>query len=244
MPIEVAQRWCEAGLGVALAQQAVEHLIGARPVPGLSRRASPMRVPWLFGPRLALSLALLAGVAPLTVLTGLLALGVVALHRFDGPYNGGSDRLGLLMLVCLWLARAWPDGLVPSVALGYLGLQVVASYAWAGAVKVVNPDWRSGRALADVFQFSAYPAGDSLRGLHAFPRLMLVGSWGVILLELGFPLGLANARALCLALVCSALFHLSAALILGLNRFLWSWLAAYPALLWFQSVVSARFGAG
>jgi hypothetical protein len=241
MSLEEAQRWCETGLGGALALQALEHLVGARLVPGLSRTSSPMRLTWLFGPRLVLSAALLAGIAPFAVLTSLLVLGIAVLHRFDGPYNGGSDRLGLLMLACLWIARASPDGLAPQAAMGYLAVQVVASYALAGAAKVVHPDWRSGRALADVFQFSAYPVSESLRRLRAYPRVLPAASWGVMLLELGFPLALADVRALWAALACAALFHLSAALLFGLNRFFWTWLAAYPALVWFQGLVATRF---
>lgn len=244
MPLEEAQRLCEAGIAFALALQTVEHLGGARLAPGLSRTSSPMRLTWLFGPRLVLSAALLAGVAPFAVLTGLLVLGIALLHRFDGPYNGGSDRLGLLMLIGLWVARAWPDGQAPRFAMGYLAVQVVASYAFAGAAKVANPDWRRGRALADVFQFSAYPVSESLRRLQAHPRMLLAASWGVMLLELGFPLALADVRALWAALACAALFHLSAALLFGLNRFFWTWLAAYPALVWFQAVLVARLGAG
>ncbi len=240
MSLEEAQRWCEAGLGVALALQSAEHLIGARLVPGLSRASSPMRVPWLFGPRLLLATALLAGFAPFFVLTGLLVLGVASLHRFDGPYNGGSDRLGVLMLVCLWVARARPDGLAPLMAMGYLAVQVVASYACAGASKLANPDWRRGRALADVFLFSAYPVSERLRAIRTFPRALLAASWGVMLFEIGFPLAFADARLLWLALGCAMAFHLSAALVFGLNRFVWTWLAAYPALLWFQDVVAAR----
>ncbi len=56
----------------------------------------------------------------------------------------------------------------PQIPMGDLAAQVLASYAFAGAAKLTNPDWRSGRALADVFQVSIYPASDRLRVVHAF----------------------------------------------------------------------------
>jgi len=85
-----------------------------------------------------------------------------------------------------------------------------------------------------VFQFSAYPVAEDLRALAGRPRLLLAASWAVMLFELLFPLALLHPAALVAALAGAALFHLANALLFGLNRFFWVWLAAYPALLWFQ----------
>jgi hypothetical protein len=51
----------------------------------------------------------------------------------------------------------------------------------------------------------------------------------VIAFECAFPLALIDARLLSLLGIA---FHVVNARVLGLNRFLWAWLAAYPAL-WF-----------
>jgi hypothetical protein len=37
------------------------------------------------------------------------------------------------------------------------------------------------------------------------------------------------------ALGIAVLFHLANACLFGLNRFVWVWIAAYPAILWLQS---------
>lgn len=101
-------------------------------------------------------------------------------------------------------------------------------------MKVVNPDWRSGRALRDVFLFSAYPVSENLRSLADHPRLLFVAGWTVIILELAFPFALISAPTLFAALTLTASFHLANAVLFGLNRFFWLWLAAYPSLIWFQ----------
>ena len=239
LELALVQRASEAALALVLLQQCAEHLL---PVPGArtSRLGTPSAA-LLAALRVPLALLLLAGLQPLLALAGLAALALASLLRFEGPYNGGSDRLGMLMLACLLVARLFPEGpfpegegMVPRMALGYLALQLVASYFFAGWVKVVNPAWRSGEALRDVFAFSAYPVSESLRGWARWPRLMRAMAWGVMLLELVFPLALLHAYALWAALALAALFHLANALLFGLNRFLWTWLAAYPALLWFQ----------
>ncbi len=113
-------------------------------------------------------------------------------------------------------------------------MQIVLSYFMAGWVKIVNPHWRTGQALVDVFAFSAYPQSESLRGWAQRPRLLQVMGWAVMLFELIFPLTLLRADMLVIALVLAALFHLANALLFGLNRFVWVWLASYPSLLWLQ----------
>jgi hypothetical protein len=56
----------------------------------------------------------------------------------------------------------------------------------------------------------------------------------VILFELAFPLTLLSQEALIAGLVIAAVFHLANAALFGLNRFFWTWLAVYPAILWLQ----------
>lgn len=222
MTFDAALRLTEVLLGFALLQQSLEHLISQ-----WDERA-------LFMPRAGLSLLLMLGVAPGATGLGLLGLGLLILRRFDGPYNGGSDRMSLLILICLCLAHLLPDPRWREVAFGYLAVQLVLSYVLSGAVKIVNPDWRSGRALRNVFLFSAYPVSEALRQLAGWPRLLWAMSWCVMLFELVFPLALLTQGMLIAGLTIAALFHLANACLFGLNRFFWAWLAAYPAIIWLQ----------
>jgi len=91
--------------------------------------------------------------------------------------------------------------------------------------------------LGDVFLFSAYPVSEHLRSLADKSRLLWSASWAVILFELSFPLALMTQPTLIAALLIAALFHLSNACLLGLNRFFWVWISAYPVLIWFQDRV-------
>jgi len=135
----------------------------------------------------------------------------------------------------------WAGVIIPEEhngsAFGYLGLQLMLSYFISGWVKVVNPEWRDGRALADVFRFSAYPVSEDLRRLADRPRLLLVMSWAVMLFELAFPLTLLSRESLIVGLVIAGTFHLANACLFGLNRFFWTWLSVYPAILWLQARV-------
>jgi hypothetical protein len=222
MTLELAIRCCEILLGAALVQQSLEHL------------AMPLADRLLFGARLLLAVLMIAGIGSAIAEALLLLTSAITLKRCDGPYNGGSDRLAILMLFCLLLATSVPQQRWRELAMGYLAAQLTLSYAMAGWVKIVNPDWRNGRALNDVFAFSAYPVNENLRALALHPRRLFYASWGVMLFELAFPLSLFDARLLHVTLAIAALFHISNALLFGLNRFVWVWIAAYPSLLWLQ----------
>lgn len=225
MNLDVAQRLTEILLALAFVQQSLEHLRGRR-----GERA-------LFGTRIVLCGLLIFGAFPPWPLLGLAALSLAILVRFQGPYNGGSDRMGLLALWCLALAAVAPTQQWREIAFGYLGMQLVLSYFISGWVKVVNPDWRSGRALRDVFQFSAYPVSENLRALADRPGLLRAASWAVILFELAFPLTMTSPALLAAGLVVAASFHLANACLFGLNRFFWTWIASYPAIVWLQARV-------
>lgn len=227
MSLDSAVRCTEILLAFAFLQQSAEHLC----VPGERR---------LFLPRIALSLLLMAGFAGPWMCLALLIHALFILQRFDGPYNGGSDRMGLLILSCLCLEHFMPSLRAREAVFGYLALQVLLSYFIAGWVKLANPEWRTGRASRDVLLFSAYPASESLRAGADWPRFLRLASWAVMLFELLLPLALLSPQGLIIGLTLAALFHFVNACLFGLNRFFWFWMAAYPSLLWLQQ----RLGTG
>lgn len=210
------------GLGLAIVQQCCEHLRAAR-----AERL-------LFSLRFAAAALLITGLQPLLALGLLLVLGSLSLLRFNGPYNGGSDRVTLLITLCLFAAYLAPRLALQKLAFGYLALQITYSYFQSGWVKVTNPAWRSGQALVDVFAYTAYPVSEHTRRFAQNPQLLQVMAWAVFGFELLFPLTWLHPAAMVTGLIIAGSFHLANACLFGLNRFFWIWLCAYPALLWWQ----------
>ena len=157
------------------------------------------------------------------------------LWRFQGPYNGGADKLVLLALTCMCLVHTATNSFWQEIAFGYFAIQVVLSYTVSGWVKLSSRDWRNGQALSDVFAYSAYPVSENLRALADRKEAMIVGSWLVILLEVLFPLAFFSHATLICVLVLAAGFHVANAVLFGLNRFLWAWISTYPVLFWAQA---------
>ena len=225
MTLDFAIRCSEIILAWALIIQSVEFIRYQQDMRGLHLA------------RLVLSILLLFGIEPLIVETFLLLISLRLVLRFQGPYNGGSDSMTLLVLLCLWLSHLAPNQGWREIALGYLAIQLILSYFQAGWVKLVNPEWRSGLALQQVFAFTAYPVSQSVREFANNPALMLRMSWAVILFEILFPLAIFSETVLYVFLFFAAAFHLANACLFGLNRFFWIWPAAYPVLIWFQGRV-------
>jgi len=223
MSLDTAIRLTEILLSIALIQQSLEHIFGLR-----DERL-------LYCVRLVLAVLLLAGVQSQWVCLALFINVLFVLRRFQGPYNGGSDLLSMLLITSLAAVHFVPEGRWQEYIFGYLGLQVVFSYFKSGWSKVIHRDWRTGQALVDVFEFSVYPASDATRAWAVHPRLLLAMAWAVILFELLFPLALLSREALVIGLTVAMSFHVANFVLFGFNRFVWVWAAAYPSLIWLQA---------
>jgi hypothetical protein len=151
MLLDQAVRYSEIILAFAYAQQSLEYIRGLQP-----------EKTWGVI-RLLLSILLLMGFQPVLVEAGLLIVACVLLYRFQGPYNGGSDCMSILVLLCLFLSHIAPTPFWQQLALGYLAFQLTFSYFQSGYIKIINADWRSGQALTDVFAITVYPVSEHAR---------------------------------------------------------------------------------
>jgi hypothetical protein len=170
---------------------------------------------------------------PYELLLGVLFLTTWAIAvRWRGTFNGGSDSMTLQVALALWLARLFET--IPGVSracLAYIAVQVTASYFISGYVKLKNPDWRNGKALPLFLRTPGYDSAPAwLRDLFDRHGLAVIASLSVIAFECAFPLAWISPK-ICLAFVAlAAVFHLANFWLFGLNRFVFVWLAAYPAL--------------
>ena len=96
MSLELAIRLTEILMGFAFIQQSLEHLTSVTN----ERR--------LFITRILLSLLLIIGFQTAWITLLLLLLSLAILQHFQGPYNGGSDRMSLLILCSLSLVHLAP----------------------------------------------------------------------------------------------------------------------------------------
>jgi hypothetical protein len=175
---------------------------------------------------------------------GLLFSGLLVCVRFRGTYNGGSDSMTLVVVLGVCVARLGPASALEGsgagspwqrAGLAYIAAQLMLSYFLAGLAKLRAPRWRRGQALPRLLRAHQYAVPGALQRVLAPRRRALAASWLVMLFEGAFPGALwLGPRGCAGVLACGAIFHLLNAAGLGLNRFFWAWLAAYPALLFWS----------
>ena len=175
----------------------------------------------------------------LYLLTLLLLLSFDMSRSFRGFFNGGSDSMTLLTLASLWGFLFFQNISfnIAAFFIYYLGIQVVLSYFISGYVKIKERKWRSGEALKLFLNKNAY---SPIEKLHSH-NLLKYFSWIVIGAELLFPIAVLNLHTLSGFLVFFGVFHLINVYVFGLNRFLYAWIATYPAVVYLSLQISQIF---
>lgn len=219
----------------ALIRAALDFLLGTRGFVALLalQLAAALVLPWST-----------LSVWPLVLLTTTLLTCI----RFRGTYNGGSDAMTIVVLLGVSLAQLEHESLqvrdasmaatwAERVGLGYIAAQLVLSYFMAGVAKLRTRAWREGRALSKLLSAPQYGAPATLVALASRRPIALAASWLVMAFECAFPLTLVLGVGPCASMLALGLsFHVFNAYALGLNRFVWAWLSAYPALLLWSQV--------
>jgi len=255
MELTLAVRMFEVLLGWSLMLQTLEYLRVASldrvmlwPV---LKREIPTHPAWikasletLFQPgtytgvlllRLALAVALMLGQLGWIGALLLFLMALLLLLRWRGAFNGGSDFMSLVGITGLLLAHL--IGAMTDAAWGwragfwYITLQTVSSYFVSGWVKLLRPEWRSGRAMTHFLDTGVYGPLPQ-KSIFRHPQVALVCSWSFTLWEGCFPLALLDVRLALLFCTVAALFHFLVFWFFGLNRFFWAWLSTFPAVVY------------
>jgi pimeloyl-ACP methyl ester carboxylesterase len=157
----------------------------------------------------------------------------VALHPRHRYGADAPDQIAFLVQTVSAVARV--GGRRPQVidaCLWFVALQCVLSYTVSGWAKLSGPSWRTGEALVGVTRTVTFGDPVAWRLLDRHRGTARVLSVGVLAMECCFPAVLCSRRVARPLLGAATLFHLSLARIMGLDRFVWSFLSMHPALLY------------
>jgi hypothetical protein len=206
---------------------------------GLDMLFQPLPYASMLWLRAGLALALMLGLAGPGSAVLLFAMALLILLRWRGAFNGGSDFMTLVGLTGLLLAHVLGQFTDPHnawrVALWYVTVQSLSSYFVSGWVKLMRPEWRSGRALTVFLDHGVY-GPLTVNSIYRRPRVAMLCSWGFTLWEGLFPLALLDVRLAALFCAIATVFHFLVFWFFGLNRFFWAWLSTFPAILYCASV--------
>jgi hypothetical protein len=118
----------------------------------------------------------------------------------------------------------------PLAALWYIAIQSSFSYFIGGFVKIKESSWWNASALKDFLRSSQYQIPENIKALSPHKGLLILLSWTIMLFEIFFPFILFFTDFKMEILIIGASFHAFNIYLFGLNRFLFAWVATYPAL--------------
>ena len=213
---------------------------------------SRLRKAWLtFGPIAALLDPVLStrGVRGLLFVRLLLALGILffptsaALLLASGlgtmlfvqrtPFgHDGADQLLMILFLSLGLGSLVGSAIGVQIALAFVAAQAVLAYFSAGTAKLSAAGWRDGSYLAGISGMRMYGHARCARLFAEKPRIAWIAAWTTIVWEVGFILVPFLPPTLAVPYVAlGLLFHAGNAVVMGLNTFVFAFVATYPALL-------------
>jgi hypothetical protein len=166
----------------------------------------------------------------IAALVCLVTNGFVRSRRQIG--GSGAEQLTFIVLVTFGLVLVAGGG-EDARRLGdaFIAAQVVLAYFASGVSKAASPVWRKGGALAGIMSAEGYGIPSIAALLEAHPGIDRLLCWSVIGWELAFPLVLIAPEPVMIALLAmGVMFHISCALLMGLNRFVWAFCGCYPAV--------------
>jgi len=143
----------------------------------------------------------------------------------------GSDQVFFLLSSSMGLGFAVNSETTWALITMFVVSQLTICYLTAGLTKLFSADWRSGIAMDYVFRTSTYGNEKFYDFILSRPNIKLVVAWSIILFEVMFPLAFFVPQEFGVVLILIPVaFHLATALLMGLNLFFVSFLAAYPFL--------------
>ncbi len=151
--------------------------------------------------------------------------------KFQGALTGGSDY----MMNIIFLGILWGLFVDQRTGIYFIAVQALMSYVLAGAFRLKEPSWRNGTALSFFLDATLFRPGACLTFLGSQVWLMRILSWTLIFLEIAFPLLIVLPQIpfqpwKIALFVAGGLFHALNSYLFGINRFIYSWIATYPAI--------------
>jgi len=199
--------------------------------------------------RLFSAVALLAGALLshrflcLFALTGVLATNMLVSYRCRVGLEG-ADVMSTIVAAGLLVTLAGPSSARwTAMGFGFIALQSCLSYVTAGVAKLLSSDWRDGKAVYGIANTETYGSEMVALVLRDNRLLKVGGCWIIMLFETAFPLVLLLPRDFVFSiLILGVAFHLANAVFMGLNGFLWAFLATYPAIWYCNRLIGTFLG--
>ncbi len=149
----------------------------------------------------------------------------------------GADQIRIFSFLIVSLCFLATEPLSQILPLIYVGIQLLIAYGTSGMAKLTSPHWRRGNVLADILHTRSYSSKQVAIFLKKRPLLEKILSHSVIFMMLLVVVSFFTPFTLVFyfALAGMFVFHVSTALLMGLNDFLFTMPLMYPAVLYLHT---------
>ncbi|WP_170308316.1 hypothetical protein [Parashewanella tropica] len=159
-----------------------------------------------------------------------------SLHQFTNSRmpigRDGAIQMTSIVLFGLILIT-WPhNSYLNHLGLLFIATQITLAYTASGWAKWVSPIWRNENVLASISNTKSFGKPWVAQFFYRHPTFARLSSLAVMIWQASFPIVIfSSTKVLVLYLVIGFCFHLSIAIAMGLNTFLYSFTACYPILI-------------
>jgi hypothetical protein len=186
--------------------------------------------------------ALLAWPSSGALIGAAVVLQLALVKRHHLTIDGSDQMMFVVLLTCFfgslgggaWTARA---------AVAFLAAELTLSYLVAGLYKAASKYWQSGGAFVMLVQTRMYGLPLAARTVRRCPAVGTAADYAVLSWESLFFLALVSPPPVVVVILAVGIsFHVGCGVIMGLNRFLWAFVASYPAFLCTNAWLRALLG--
>ncbi len=144
----------------------------------------------------------------------------------------GSDQVIFIIATCLLLVYIHNTIIVRDIVFSFISLQLLFSYFISGYAKLTAKVWRNGEALVGIMGNDIYGNTYGYNLLSKNIRISRLLSWIVFCWEAFFFISIfCNQEVFISFIVIGVLFHLTNAIIMGLNTFFLAFISCYFPLI-------------
>jgi hypothetical protein len=198
-----------------------------------SLRGGVLALTWfrLFGALSLVAGAQVFAVARLGSIVVAISSLLLRLESTTGTHASGS--MATTTFLACGLGTAVGSDRAMSFALAFIAANACLAYLVSGLRKLQEPRWRSGQAIAVNASTLMWGNQRTALLLRGHPNVGLALCWTTIMIECLLPTALLVPIPVGFVLISlAASMHVAIAIDMGLNCFVWSFVATYPAIVY------------
>jgi hypothetical protein len=176
-----------------------------------------------------------------TMLVSVITLSSLLFSFRNVVGTDGSDQMNTVIFISFFIAYLFHDAFLFKICLLFIALQSILAYVISGIAKFVSYKWKNGIAIRQIMNTKTYGHEKIATFLNKAPRSVNIFlCWNIIIVEtLFFTVVFLPHPYFYFFLIWGFAFHVYNALFMGLNNFLFSFLATYPAIIYLNFLITS-----